>query len=93
MGATCTHAAYPALVSKVIQIRDVPDDVHEHLTEAAAARGLSLTRYVRRELEHLALRSHVVDANAAVVRRTQAGVDGQIDRRAILEALREGLGV
>ena len=81
-----------AAMSRVIQIRDVPDDVHEALAEAAAAEGLSLTRYMVRELEHLATRAQVVHANAAVVRETQAKVRGRVDRDTILSALHEGRG-
>jgi hypothetical protein len=36
---------------RVIQIRDVPDDVHDALTDAAVAQGLSLTRYMLRDHE------------------------------------------
>ena len=81
-----------AAMARVIQIRDVPDEVHEALVDAAAAEGLSLTRYMVRELEHLARRSQVVLANAAVVRETQAKVRGRIDRDVILTALHEGRG-
>jgi predicted nucleic acid-binding protein len=35
-----------------IQIRDVPDDIHATLTDAARAEGLSLSRYLRHDLEH-----------------------------------------
>lgn len=83
---------YCLVVSRVIQIRDVPDDVHGALTDAAAAQGLSLTRYVVRELEHLAKRAQTVHANAAVVRQTQAKVRGDVDRDTILTALHEGRG-
>ncbi len=38
-------------MTKVIQIRDVPDDVHAALTEQAEAAGMSLSRFVLRELE------------------------------------------
>lgn len=85
----------PGIVSampRVIQIRDVPDDVHDALADAAAAEGLSLTRYMRRELEHLASRAQVVHENAAVIRLTQAKVRGHVDRDTILTALREGRG-
>lgn len=79
-------------MARVIQIRDVPDDVHKVLAEAAAAEGLSLTRYMVRELEHLARRAQVVHSNAAVVRQTQAQVRGDVDRDTILTALHEGRG-
>jgi len=81
-----------AAMARVIQIRDVPDEVHEALVDAAAAEGLSLTRYMVRELEHLARRSQVVLANAAVVRETQAKVRGRVDRDVILTALHQGRG-
>ena len=38
-------------MSKVMQFRDVPDEVHDALAQAARAQGLSLTKYVLRELE------------------------------------------
>ncbi|MGH3865820.1 MAG: hypothetical protein ACRDQ4_06700 [Pseudonocardiaceae bacterium] len=36
---------------KVIQIRGVPDEVHAELTRRAETAGLSLSRFVLRELE------------------------------------------
>lgn len=77
---------------KVIQIRDVPDAVRDALAEAAEAEGLSLTRYVRRELEHLAQRSQRVRENAAVVRRTQQQLGARVDRALILAELHDGRG-
>jgi uncharacterized protein (DUF1778 family) len=77
---------------RVIQIRDVPDDVHDALTEAAESQGLSLTRYMLRELENLANRAQAVRANAAVIRATQSEVRGHVDRDTILNTLHEGRG-
>ncbi len=79
-------------MTKVIRIRDVPDEVHDALAEAAQAKGLSLAGYVRRELGQLARRPHVVGDNAVVVRQTQADVAGAVDRDAFLSALHEGRG-
>jgi hypothetical protein len=76
----------------VIQIRDVPDEIHDALTSAAGEEGLSLTRYMLRELEQLAARAHAVKNNAAVIRETQARVKGDVDRATILTALHEGRG-
>ena len=92
MGATCTHRWYVCGMAKVLHIRDVPDDVHDALVEAAEAQGLSLTRYMLHELEHLAKRRQVVQDNAAVIRRTQAKVQGRPDRDTILSVLHEGRG-
>lgn len=90
MGATCTQRRYDVGMSKVIQIRDVPEDVRDALAEAAAAQGLSLSGYVRRELAHLARRPQVTRDNGAVIRQTQAEVAGRVDRDMILSALHEG---
>lgn len=79
-------------MSKVMQIRDVPDEVHDALAQAAEAEGLSLTRYMLRELEHLAKRAQIVQNNATVIRRTQSRVQGKPDRGTILSVLREGRG-
>lgn len=93
LGAMCTHQLCSLVsVPRVIQIRDVPDDVHDALQKAAQARGLSLTRYMLRELEQLARRAQVVHDNAAVVRETQARVGGGVGRDAILTAVREARG-
>jgi len=75
---------------KIMQIRDVPDEVHDALAQAAQAQGLSLTKYVLRELEHLAGRPQVVRDNAATIRRTQQRVQGRSDRDMILAVLHEG---
>lgn len=79
-------------MAKVIQVRDVPDQVRDALAEAARAEGLSLSAYVRRELEHLAQRAQVVRDNAMVIRQTQAAVRGSVDRGMILSTLHEGRG-
>ncbi|WP_147917465.1 hypothetical protein [Ruania zhangjianzhongii] len=77
---------------KVIHIRDVPDDVHYALTEAAKEEGLSLTRYMQRELDGLASRRRIVQENAGTIRRTQAAVDSKVERNTILSVLHEGRG-
>ena len=79
-------------MSKVIHIRDVPDDVHDALVRAAESQGLSLTRYMLRELEHLAKRAQIVRDNAEVIRRTQDRIGGRADRDTILSVLHEGRG-
>lgn len=77
-------------MARVIQIRDVPDDVHEALAKAAEAERLSLNRYVLRELEHVARRAEVVELNARIVTETRARVRKRVTREAILAALQEG---
>jgi plasmid stability protein len=41
-------------MSKMIQIRDVPDEVHSTLKARAAREGMSLSDYLKRELERAA---------------------------------------
>jgi plasmid stability protein len=52
-------------MSRVIQVRDVPDDMHAVLRRRAAEAALSLSDYVRRELEFSVQR----DENAELLRR------------------------
>jgi plasmid stability protein len=40
-------------MSKMIQIRDVPEQVHSTLKARAAREGLSLSDFIKRELEHV----------------------------------------
>ncbi|WP_417215611.1 FitA-like ribbon-helix-helix domain-containing protein [Arthrobacter sp.] len=77
-------------MAKVIHIRDVPDSVHAALTQAAQSQGISLTRYVQRELKQVAEREHLVRHNVEVIRRTQEQVSGSIDRETILKELHDG---
>lgn len=92
LGATCTQRPYDGRMTKVMQIRDVPDEVHEALVEAARAEGLSLTKYMVRELEHLAQVPQIARHNRAVIRRTQEKVQGRADRATILAVLDGGRG-
>ena len=48
-------------MARTIQIRDVPDDVHRTLRSRAAAAGVSLSDYLRREVVRLAERPPVAD--------------------------------
>jgi hypothetical protein len=77
-------------VTKVIQVRDVPDDVHAALTAAAKERRLSLTGYLLNELEYLASHAQIARSNADVIRQTQKRVRGLVSRQVILAALDEG---
>lgn len=79
-------------MSRVIQIRDVPDDLHEALRAAARERGQSLAKFALVELEQAARRSRSVRRNAEVIRRTQAAIGGGVSRDEILAALREERG-
>lgn len=47
MRSTCKHTKD---MSKMIQIRDVPDEVHSTLKARAARAGMSLSGFLRREI-------------------------------------------
>ena len=89
---TAPTLPYDRAVSRVIQIRDVPDDVHEELRAAAEARGQSLTRYALAALEDAARRQRSVAHNAEVIRRAKAEIGADVPREAILQAVREARG-
>lgn len=54
-----THAMVRARMGVLVQIRDVPEEVHRTLKARAAAAGLSLSEYLRTELARVAGRPTV----------------------------------
>lgn len=55
-----------------VQVRDVPDDVHEALRRRAAANGQSLNEYLRTELAQLAARPSIAEMAARLRERGPA---------------------
>lgn len=53
MPTACTHASH---MSKMVQIRNVPDALHRKLKVRAAGLGQTLSDYLLAELERLAAR-------------------------------------
>ena len=51
MWSTCKYAIH---MSKMIQIRNVPDAVHRRIKARAAQSGLTLSDYLRAEVERIA---------------------------------------
>jgi len=47
----CRTSLYANNMSKMIQIRDVPEQVHSTLKARAAKEGMSLSDFIKRELE------------------------------------------
>ncbi len=79
-------------MSKVIQIRGVPDDVHAKLVEAAERDGKSLTAYLSDELRQIALRADIVRHNRDVIlalRAKHGAVPDDLGRETV-KALHEG---
>lgn len=60
-------------MSKMIQVRDVPDEVHRTLKSRAAAAGLSLSDYIKRDLE-AAPRPTLEEIDARVMARGPSGL-------------------
>jgi plasmid stability protein len=58
----------------LIQIRNVPDDVHRTLKVRAAAEGTSLSDYVLREVTRVARTPTPEELDARIRRRRRAGV-------------------
>lgn len=58
MRRTCLYAE---CMSKMIQVRDVPDQVHSVLKERAAREGMSLSDFIKNELERTAERPTMRD--------------------------------
>ena len=54
---TCaTHALYASNMSKMIQVRDVPEQVHTVLKARAVRERMSLSDFIKKELERIAER-------------------------------------
>jgi antitoxin FitA len=62
---------------KMIQIRNVPDDVHRTLKVRAAAEGISLSDYIKRDLEELAKQATIEDVFARARARGSSGVTAE----------------
>jgi plasmid stability protein len=61
-------------MSKMIQIRDVPDEVHRTLKMRAASAGMSLSDYIKRDLEAATAQPTLEEIDARVSARGGSGV-------------------
>jgi plasmid stability protein len=59
---------------KMIQIRNVPDDVHRALKVRAAEEGISLSDYIKRDLEALAKQLTIEEIFARARARGPSGI-------------------
>src|SRR5579863_5317550 len=76
-----------ACMSNLIQIRNVPEDVHERLKARAAAQGESLNTYMLRMVVHEAERPTLDEVFARIKAR---GPLGKPDQRSAADYIREG---
>ena len=78
MGAPCTQArSHWSSWERWSHVRDVPDEVHDKLTGLAGGQGLSLSAFMRREMEHMARRADTAQRNAEVLRAARKLVLGR----------------
>jgi plasmid stability protein len=67
MRSTCNYAVS---MSKMIQIRNVPDSLHRRLKSRAALEGLSLSNFLLKEIEQAAERPTLKELAARLATRT-----------------------
>lgn len=74
-------------MAKMIQIRDVDDAVHRELRGRAARAGLSLSEYLRQELERIVARPPISEVLARAASRPGGATTEQV--LANIRALRD----
>lgn len=74
-------------MSKMIQVRNVPEDVHQTLKVRAAEEGISLSDYIKRDLEELARQAAIEEIGDRARSRSSG-----INTESILADLREVRG-
>jgi hypothetical protein len=79
------HERYSASMAHTIQIRDVSDHAYTVMRTRAAAEGLSLSGYLRRQIETSASKPTMAELLERADRRRARG--GHTDGQAISEAI------
>ncbi len=67
MRSTCSYAAD---MSKMVQLRHVPDDLHRQLKARAALAGLSLSDYLLQEVRRMAERPTLAELKSRLAEHT-----------------------
>jgi hypothetical protein len=75
-------------MSKMIQIRNVPDDMHRELKVRAAAAGMSLSDYIKKELSWANEKNSWEEIHARVKARGPLGLTTE----EVVDLIREGRG-
>lgn len=73
---------------KMIQVRNVPDEMHRALKTSAAAEGMSLSDYIKRELGGITAKASFEEIDARVRARGRS----KVKRETIIRILRESRG-
>jgi len=78
-----------AHMSKMIQIRNVPDDLHRELKMRAAAAGMSMSDYIKRELDRRRRKSTIKEIRA---RSKGRSAESTLTTQDIVDTIREMRG-
>ena len=84
MWGTCKHVLK---MSKMIQLRHVPDDLHRKLKARAASEGLSLSDYLVREARRVAEQPTLEEIRSRI--RSQSTAEPRISSARIIRGERE----
>jgi hypothetical protein len=76
-------------MSKMIQIRNVPDELHRELKMRAAAAGMSLSDYIKRELDRRSRKSTINEIGARATGRSD---DSTLTTQDVVDIIREARG-
>lgn len=76
-------------MSKMIQIRNVPDDLHRELKMRAAAAGMSMSDYIKRELDRRRRKSTIAEI---IARREAQGRTSTSSTQEVVDIIREARG-
>jgi plasmid stability protein len=76
-------------MSKMIQIRNVPDDLHRDLKKRAALAGMSMSDYIKRELDRKSRKSTIKEIGARSRGRSEGS---NLTTQDVVDAIREVRG-
>jgi predicted CopG family antitoxin len=76
-------------MSKMIQIRNVPDDLHRELKMRAAAAGMSMSDYIKRELDRKRRKSTIKEIGARASGRSD---NSTLTTQDVVDTIREMRG-
>lgn len=76
-------------MSKMIQIRNVPDELHRELKMRAAAAGMSMSDYIKRELSRRSRKSTI---NEIAARSQGRSKESSLTTQDIVDTIREMRG-
>jgi hypothetical protein len=76
-------------MSKMIQIRNVPDDLHRDLKKRAALAGMSMSDYIKRELDRKSRKSTIKEIRE---RSRGRSAESSLTTQKIVDIIREARG-